>query len=141
MLCNLLYNYWLFRGMSEEACNFFNIHCHENLKAHTVNCVGFQVVTAVVMKSSVFWDIAPCCLMKVNQCVGGMCQSLIICQTTNQHEAGSKQSSTPRPWSWSQDVPLKHQFAFSRLHGIISQNIELFGKLCVFLNFVNDSQY
>jgi hypothetical protein len=33
--------------------------------------VGFEVLTAVVMKSSVFWDITPCSLLKVNELLGG----------------------------------------------------------------------
>jgi hypothetical protein len=33
--------------------------------------VGFEVLTAVVMKSSVFWDITPCSPLKVNRCFGG----------------------------------------------------------------------
>jgi hypothetical protein len=28
--------------------------------------VGFEVLTAVVMKSSIFWDITPCSLLKIN---------------------------------------------------------------------------
>jgi hypothetical protein len=28
--------------------------------------VGFEVLTAVVMKSSIFWDITPCNPLKVN---------------------------------------------------------------------------
>jgi hypothetical protein len=28
--------------------------------------VGFEVLTAVVMKSTIFWDITPCSLLKVN---------------------------------------------------------------------------
>jgi hypothetical protein len=30
------------------------------------SCVGFEVLTAVVKKSSIFWDITPCSLLKVN---------------------------------------------------------------------------
>jgi hypothetical protein len=33
--------------------------------------VGFEVLTAVVMKSSIFWDITPCSLLKVNRGFGG----------------------------------------------------------------------
>jgi hypothetical protein len=33
--------------------------------------VRFKVITAVVMKSSIFWDITPCSLFKVNQRSGG----------------------------------------------------------------------
>jgi hypothetical protein len=33
--------------------------------------IGFEVLTAVVMKSSIFWDITPCSLLKVNRHFGG----------------------------------------------------------------------
>jgi hypothetical protein len=33
--------------------------------------VGFEVLTAVVMKSSIFWDITPCSPLKVNRSFGG----------------------------------------------------------------------
>jgi hypothetical protein len=35
------------------------------------NYVGFEVLTAVVMKSTIFWDITPCISMKVNRRFGG----------------------------------------------------------------------
>jgi hypothetical protein len=33
---------------------------------------GFEVLTAVIMQSSVFWDITPCNPLKVNRCFGGI---------------------------------------------------------------------
>jgi hypothetical protein len=40
----------------------------------TTMAVGFEVLTAVVMKSSIFWDITPCSPLKVNpigeHCIG-----------------------------------------------------------------------
>jgi hypothetical protein len=33
--------------------------------------VGFEVLTPVVMKSSIFWDIKPCSPLKVNRRFGG----------------------------------------------------------------------
>jgi hypothetical protein len=33
--------------------------------------VGSEVLTAVVMKSTVFWDITPCSPLKVNRNFGG----------------------------------------------------------------------
>jgi hypothetical protein len=36
-----------------------------------VYCVGFEVPTAVVIESSVFWDITACSPLKVNRCFGG----------------------------------------------------------------------
>jgi hypothetical protein len=36
-----------------------------------MNYVGCEVLIAVVMKSSMFWDITPCSLFKVNRRFGG----------------------------------------------------------------------
>jgi hypothetical protein len=36
---------------------------------------GFEVLTAVVMKSTIFWDITPCSPLKVNQRFGGIYRS------------------------------------------------------------------
>jgi hypothetical protein len=36
------------------------------------NVVGFEVLTPVVMKNSIFWDITPCSLLKVNRLFGGI---------------------------------------------------------------------
>jgi hypothetical protein len=33
--------------------------------------VGFEVLSAVVMKRTIFWDIAPCSPLKVNRRFGG----------------------------------------------------------------------
>jgi hypothetical protein len=33
--------------------------------------IGFEVLTAVVMKSTIFWDITPCSPLKVNRRFGG----------------------------------------------------------------------
>jgi hypothetical protein len=44
--------------------------CYGNLCSY---CVGFEVLTAVVMKSSIVWDITPCSPLKVNRRFGGTC--------------------------------------------------------------------
>jgi hypothetical protein len=36
--------------------------------------VGFEVLTAVVMKRTIFWDITPCSPLKVNQRLGRTCR-------------------------------------------------------------------
>jgi hypothetical protein len=57
--------------------------------------VGTEVLTAVVMKSSILWDITPCSPLKIKWCFGGICrlhlQDWRLSQARNQHEAGSKQ--------------------------------------------------
>jgi hypothetical protein len=63
--------------------------------SRVITFVGFEVLTAVAMKSSVFWDIAPCSSVKVNRRFGyGLnLQVRRISQVRNQHEAGSKEGS------------------------------------------------
>jgi hypothetical protein len=55
---------------------------------------GFEVLAAVVMKISVFWDMTPCCPLKVNRCYGWIyrrrVQSWGVSQTRNQYKTGSK---------------------------------------------------
>jgi hypothetical protein len=34
--------------------------------------LGLEVLTAVVMKSSIFWDVIPCHALKINHCFRGM---------------------------------------------------------------------
>jgi hypothetical protein len=57
--------------------------------------VGFEVLTAVVMKSSVFWDITPCSPLKVSRRFGWTCrlhlQGRRISEARNKHVAGGKQ--------------------------------------------------
>jgi hypothetical protein len=52
---------------------------------------GFEVLTAVVMNSSIFWDIMPCSPLEVNQRFGEIChlslQSRRMSQARNQRES------------------------------------------------------
>jgi hypothetical protein len=42
---------------------------HVKPKGH---CVQFEVLAAVVIKNTVFWDITPCRLLSVNRRFGGI---------------------------------------------------------------------
>jgi hypothetical protein len=59
--------------------------------------VKFEVVTAVVMESSTFWDITPCSPLKVNRRFREICrlhlQGRRISHERNKREAGNKQSN------------------------------------------------
>jgi hypothetical protein len=102
----------------------------------TVRChVGSEVLTAVVMNSSLLWDITPCSPLKVNQRFEGTCrlhlQGPRISRTRNQR--GSNLLSRwfiarfiLRPWKWRRRVSPKRRFTFNGLHGILSQKIQLF---------------
>jgi hypothetical protein len=59
--------------------------------------MGYEVLTPVVMKRTIFWDITPCSLLKVSRRFGGPyrlhLQGRKISREENLHEAGAKQSS------------------------------------------------
>jgi hypothetical protein len=66
--------------------------------------VGFEVLTAVVMNSSIFWDITPCSPLKVNRRFGGTCRLHLqgwISQARNHRDAGSKQGLVLFTWPTS----------------------------------------
>jgi hypothetical protein len=48
--------------LEEDGCSTFL----ENIHEHVMDYAGFEVLTAVVMKSSIFWDIMPCGPLEVN---------------------------------------------------------------------------
>jgi hypothetical protein len=77
--------------------------------------VGFEVFTAVVMKSIIFWDMTPCILLSCNRRFGG---------TYRLHLQGRRNNV-----SKNQQVRLrryvlpKRRLQLNRLHGVISQKI------------------
>jgi hypothetical protein len=93
--------------------------------------VGFEVLTAVVVTSTIFWDITPCSPFSVNRCFGriyrlhlhGRKNLLATC-----FHAGFLLYLFCRPWRWSQYFPPKLRLILNGLHGVISQKIVLFGN-------------
>jgi hypothetical protein len=99
-------------------------------KNEMIWCLGFEVFTAMVMKSSLFWEMMSCSPMKVNWCFGGTChfhiQGWRVSQARNQHDASSKKALL---WRWL--VPLKCPITFKGLHAVMYQKMEFF-MWCVF---------
>jgi hypothetical protein len=62
--------YWIYLYLNwcfEYICTYMCVCLREGGIAQ----VGFEVLTAVVMKSTAFWDITQCSLLKVNRRFGG----------------------------------------------------------------------
>jgi hypothetical protein len=79
-------------GMLQRSYqNLHNVQSRQILKAlaTVIALVRFEVLTAVAMKSSIFWDISLCSPLNVNRRFGGTCRFHL---QGNQHKAGSKQS-------------------------------------------------
>jgi hypothetical protein len=80
--------------------------------------IRFEVPTAVVMKSTTFWDIKPCSPLKVNRRFGG----------TNSLQFQVEKKSLARNqlenrWRY---VPPKRRLTLNGLHGVIFQKMVLF---------------
>jgi hypothetical protein len=89
------------------------------------NCEGFEVLTAVVMNSTIFWDITPCSPLSVNPRFGG---------TYGLHLQGRRNKFSKIPASKQVPnriilVPQKRRLTLNGLHGVISQKMVLFEQL------------
>jgi hypothetical protein len=76
--------------------------------------VGFEVLTAVVMKSTIFRNI------HVRSC------SHLVCSAYHLLSRCFLARLTSRPWRWRRYVFPKCLLTFNGLHGVISQKIILF---------------
>jgi hypothetical protein len=87
------------------------------------NYIGFELLTTVVMKSSVFWDIMPCSSLKVNRHFGGTC--LLSCFLLGLFfDCEDRGSMFLRNVCW----------LWADYRAVISQKTELFDtELCFFL--------
>jgi hypothetical protein len=102
--------------------------------AHKFYDVGFEVLTAVVMKSSIFWNIMSYSPLKVNRRFLRTCR--LHFQGRNMEQVASRALAwlILRPWRWRRHVPPKCPLTFSRLHDVMYQKIEFFKSLrsCIF---------
>jgi hypothetical protein len=70
--------------------------------------VGFEVLLAVDMKSSIFWDTPPCSPLKFNKRFRGICRFHLL----------SRRISRVR--NKREHIPLKRRLSFNGLHDLIS---------------------
>jgi hypothetical protein len=109
--------------------------------------VGHEVLTAVIMNSSVFWNMTAYSSMRVNTRFGGTCrlhlQGWIVSHARNQYEGMRKQQGEPlllpasrlflalltlQPCRWKRHVPAICRLIFNGLYGVISHKTELFRR-------------
>jgi hypothetical protein len=96
------------------------------LKMKRTKVVGFEVLTAVVMKSSIFWDVSPCSPLKVNRRFG-------------EHVASIFRVSSGSCLAYSSTLKVEatcssETSTINGLHGVIPQKTELF-RIKVVLQF------
>jgi hypothetical protein len=95
---------------------------------HCSTFVGFEALTAVVMKGPIFWYITPCSLLKVNRRFGGTCRFHFQGRIRRESSACHLLSRwflarlILRHWRWRQYVPLKRRLTFNGLHSVITRH-------------------
>jgi hypothetical protein len=67
---------------------YFKLTLQCNLKQYHGGC---EVLTAVVMRSSIFWDITLCSKLKINWCFGGTCRLHLQGSRISKQETSMKQ--------------------------------------------------
>jgi hypothetical protein len=81
--------------------------------------VGTEVLTVVVVKSTIFWVITPYTPLKVNRRFGGTYHLHLQGQSTSREICQSESR-----WKAEQnDVPPKRRLALNGLYGVISQKM------------------
>jgi hypothetical protein len=89
--------------------------------------VGFEVLTAVVVKNTIFWDITPCSPLNASRCFG-------ITYRLNLQGRRTSRARNPSESRWQAEqalkmeaiIPPKRLLTFNGLHGVITQKIVLF---------------
>jgi hypothetical protein len=116
--------------------------------------VGYEVLTVVVMNSSILWNIMPCSLLKVNRRFRGtwhlQLQGQRINKAINQHDSRALlatcfdvgfllgYSSTLKTRG---NIPPKCRLSCNGLHGIIYHKIEFLKKLLLLFLFSRICHY
>jgi hypothetical protein len=112
--------------LSLKVYIYFDIPNYGPVFTNFLALVGFEVLTAVVMKSTIFWDITPCSLLSLQS------RKQLASKDTCFH-AGFLLSIFFQPWRWRPYVPLKRRLTLDGLHGVISQKMVLFlALMCVY---------
>jgi hypothetical protein len=108
---------------SRSACIFTYSNMQSSFfQTNVLSYVRFEVLTAVVMKSSTFSDIKQCSPLKINRRLGGTCRLHL----QNRRISLCLARFILLPWRWRRHLPPKSRMTFNGLHGVISWKIKLF---------------
>jgi hypothetical protein len=98
-----------------------------NVGKLVADCVVYEVLTAMVIKSYVFWYKMQCSPLKVNRRFGGTCR--LYFQDLRRSQVGNKVFLLHasfwfllwlvlRSWSWRWHVPTKRLLSFNEVHSV-----------------------
>jgi hypothetical protein len=115
-----------------RACWICNIRLAVSVQYKNLDIVGFEVLTEVVMKSTIFWDITPCSPLNINRRFGGTyCLQPLLATCFH---AGFLLSLFFSAWRWRRYVPPKLRLTLNGLHGVIFQKLVFFNLVMVLGN-------
>jgi hypothetical protein len=100
------------------------VSIHSQVYTHKLSVrLEFEVFTAVVMKSIIFWDVTPCSLFSWNRCFGAKSRLHQACHLLT---CWFLLKLFIRPWSWRRYVPPKRRLQLNKLHGVTCQMMIFF---------------
>jgi hypothetical protein len=112
--------------------NQMGVATSRNLSLNLHGNLGFEVLTAVVTKSDIFWDREPCSPMKVNRRYGGTCPF-----SRSKNKPSRKQTWKMLPvayrllswliiwfWKWGRHIFSWRWLSFNGLHGVLPRILE-----------------
>jgi hypothetical protein len=84
----------------------------ENVANYHIDCVGSEVLTAVVMKSYIFWDITPCSPLKVNLRFVEECRLHLHGRRVNQAINQNEKQRARLSWHSNSKKTILHTLSF-----------------------------
>jgi hypothetical protein len=113
------------RALARCASTYIYTHTYIQIdKRHTKNA-GFEVLTSLLMKSTVLWNVKPFGPLKVNQTLR---RKISLPSSESKIKLGKKpdcKQVARRAWTWNRCVLQKRLLTFNGLHGVISQKVIL----------------
>jgi hypothetical protein len=106
------------------------------------NCVGFEILTAVVIESTIFWDITPCSPLKVNR-VANCFHAVSLLRLFFSPKDGGGVFLRNVSWISTDDTALypKRQYSSIIVGAVLLGNYECFWGICfLHLQVWNDYQ-
>jgi hypothetical protein len=108
----------------------------------TLIYIGFEVLTTVIMRTTIFWNMTPCSPLKSIDFSKEHIASIFRIEEYKPNKKREWKQVASRatiwPLRWSRYVRPKRRLIFNWLHGVISQKIVLF-KWCINCDTENSS--
>jgi hypothetical protein len=107
-------------GLNMWGRNRLDCRYREVKNRKTIFWVGFEVLTVVIMKSALPWDVTPCSLESPM-----FRRKILPPSSGSKSKPSMKSAEAAEHWWWGKYIPPKYR-VFSELHGVTTHKAALF---------------